>query len=148
MSSRRARAAKRAYSISCTDEDHEQIRARARRAGQSISDYLVERALTVNLSRPAAPPKASGPRLVLDEQAQREMHAALGRVSDNLAEAGAFGALRERVRVVALGTILDMLWQGRRDEMRSLLVHILDEPRASKLAERMEVFAQEQGWVD
>ena len=60
MSSRRARAAKRAYSISCTDEDHEQIRARARRAGQSISDYLVERALAVNLSRHCGAPEGLG----------------------------------------------------------------------------------------
>ena len=147
MSSRRAGGAKRTYSISCADEDHEEIRARARRAGRSISDYLVERALAVNLSRPPAPPRASGARLVLDERAQREMHAALGALSGHAKSADWFDELKERVGLVLHATMLDMLWQGRRDEMRSLLAHVLGEPRASELAERTEALAQEQGWV-
>ena len=147
MSSRRAGGAKRAYSISCTDEDHEQIRARARRAGRSIADYLVERALTVNLSQPVASPKAAGPRLVLDEQAQREMHAVLGALSDHAKSADWFEMLREQVDLVLQATLLDMLWQGRRDEMRLLLAHVLGEPRATELAERIEARAQAQGWV-
>lgn len=147
MSSRRAGGGKRAYSISCTDEDHEQIRARARRAGRSMADYLVERALTVSLSQPAAPPRASGPRLVLDARAQREMHAALGALSGRAKDADWLDELQAQVCLVLEATLLDMLWQGRREEMRSLLAHVLGEPRASVLAKRAEVQAQEQGWV-
>ena len=147
MSSRRAGGKKRAYSISCTDEDHEQIRARARRAGRWMGDYLVERALTVSLSQPAAAPRTSGPRLVLDEQAQREMHATLGALSDRAKGADWLDELKAQVRLVLQATLLDMLWQGRREEMRSVLAHVLGEPRASELTERMEVQAQEQGWV-
>ena len=147
MSSRRAGAGKSARSISCTDEDYAQIRARARRAGQSMSDYVVERGLTVNLSRSVVRAAPSGPRLVLDEQAQREMHTALSNISRHAKDADWLGELRKEVRLVVQAAMLDMLWQGRRAELRSLLAHELREPRASELAERMEVRAQEQGWV-
>ena len=59
------------HSISCTDEEWEQIRERAARAGKSMSDYLVERARSARLSDAEASRPA--PRLTLDEADQRTL---------------------------------------------------------------------------
>ena len=75
------------------------------------------------------------------------MHAVLGALSERAKSADWFEALREQVGLVLQATLLDMLWQGRRDEMRLLLAHVLGEPRGSELAKRIEDHAQAQGWV-
>lgn len=147
MSSRRAGAGKTARSISCNDEDYEQIRAHARRAQQTISDYVVERGLTVNLSNPVGRPTRSGPRLVLDEEAQREIHAWLRRALGDAPDSNWLSKLRQHVNIVLRATLIDMLWRGRRDEMRSLLTHVIGADRAARVAKNVETAAQEQGWA-
>ncbi|MCY3855517.1 MAG: hypothetical protein OXF78_04400, partial [Rhodospirillales bacterium] len=59
------------YSLSCRDREWEEVKERARRAGQSTSAYLVERALTVRLAPGAEPRREEA--LVLTEPEQRAL---------------------------------------------------------------------------
>ena len=49
------------HSLSCSDAEWERVRERADAAGLSISRYLVERAMTVELPRGAPPPRRAAP---------------------------------------------------------------------------------------
>ena len=62
------------HSLSCTDTEWERVRERADAAGLSMSRYLVERALTLELPRDGDGKLRAPPRLVLSEGEQREMH--------------------------------------------------------------------------
>ena len=53
------------HSLSCTDTEWERVRERADAAGLSMSRYLVERALTVELPRDEDGKIGPPPRLVL-----------------------------------------------------------------------------------
>ena len=59
------------HSLSCTDTEWERVRERADAAGLSMSRYLVERALTVELPRDGDGKIGPPPRLVLSEGEQQ-----------------------------------------------------------------------------
>ena len=136
---------KRPRSFSCTDPEYAEIRARARRADVTLSDFLVERGLTVNPGAPVRRAPPSGPRLVLEEQDQRELHAWFARLPGDVP--AWLSSLQESVDVLVEATLVAMLWEGRRDEMRAVLVAVVGEARGVALAQRFETRAQEQGWV-
>ena len=107
--------------------------------------FLVGRGLTVNpgVAVRRAPP--TGPRLVLEERDQRELHAWFARLPGDMP--AWLSSLRESVDVLVEATLVAMLWEGRRDEVRAVLVEVVGEARGVALAERFETRAQEQGWV-
>ena len=70
------------HSLSCTDTEWEQVRERADAAGLSMSRYLVERALTLELPRDGDGKLRAPPRLVLSEGEQRECCPARGLRAD------------------------------------------------------------------
>ena len=87
---RRRNPATMVHSLSCTDAEWERVRERADAAGLSMSRYLVERALTLELPRDGDGKLRAPPRLVLSEGEQREMHDRIahvfGRMSTGSAE--------------------------------------------------------------
>ena len=144
MSPSDAGAATVATSFSCTDEEYEQIRARAERRGATLSAYVIERGLTVRLAGDPQEARAAQ-RLILTEREQRELHAALRRTPHD-AEGWA-RALEERVALVLDAVLVDMLWQGRGEQMRTLLAQAVGGERGAAQAERLEREARERGLV-
>ena len=144
--SRRPRAARgsTAHSFSCTDAELAQIGALAAAREQSVSAYAVQRALTVTLPSVAQEANVDR-RLVLDAQAQREVHEWMGHAAKH-AERWSQG-LVERVELVWRATMLEMLGQGRGEEMRALLAQVLGEERGRQAAERFEQDAQARDWL-
>ena len=109
-----------------------------------MSAYAVQRALTVTL--PSVAPEANvDRRLVLDTQAQREVHEWMGHAAKH-AERWSKG-LVERVELVWRATMLEMLGQGRGEEMRALLAQVLGEERGRQAAKRFEQDVQARAWL-
>ena len=133
-----------ATSFSCTDEEYRHIRARAEREGATLSAYVIRKGLTVRL--PGEPEEARvAQRLILTEGEQREMHAALRRAPHDTE--GWARALEERVALVLDAVLIDMLWQGRGEQLRTLLAQGVGGERAAALAERLESEARKRGLV-
>ena len=84
-------------------------------------------------------------RLVLDAQAQREVHEWMDHAAKH-AERWS-GGLVEKVELVWRATMLEMLGQGRGEEMRALLAQVLGEERGREAAERFEQDAQARDWL-
>ena len=129
-------------SFSCTDAEYAQIRARAEAEGKTLSGYVIERGLTVPLAGDSAQAPVAQ-RLILTEDEQREVHAALRRAPHD-AEGWA-RALEERVALVLDAVLVDQLWQGRGEQVRTLLAQVVDAERAPALAERFEHQAKKRG---
>ena len=123
---RGAGGASTVHSFSCTDEEYGRIRERAAAHDRSASAYAVECALTVHLPA-VAKDRDVARRLVLDARAQREVHGWMGHAARH-AERWSEG-LVEKVGLVLRATMLEMLAQGRREEMRALLAQVLGEER-------------------
>ena len=122
------RPAARAHSISCTDREWEQARARAARRGVSISRYLVERGLTANPSRPG-------------EAALREMNDRLGRILERTLagtdpDGGVMESLRKAVSFLVDATMRDMSEAGRGNELRVILEGLFGADEAAAILER------------
>ena len=141
---RRAAHGATAHSFSCTDAELAEIAARARACERSVSAYAVERGLTVMLPQVAREAEVDR-RLVLDAQAQREVHEWMGHAARH-AERWS-GGLVEKVELVWRATMLEMLGQGRDEEMRALLAQVLGEERGQRVAERFEQDAQTRDWL-
>ncbi len=77
------------HSVSATDLEWERVRERADAAGLSISRYLVERALTVELRRDAKGGSGPPPRLVWSEAEQREMRDRIAEIHDRVSTGSA-----------------------------------------------------------
>ena len=133
-----------AHSFSCTDAELAEIGARARAREQSVSAYAVERGLTVTLPRVAREAEVDR-RLVLDAQTQREVHEWMGHAAKHVERWS--GDLVEKVELVWRATMLEMLGQGRGEEMRALLAQVLGEERGREVAERFEQDAQARDWL-
>ena len=77
------------HSLSCTDTEWERVRERADAAGLSMSRYLVERALTVELPRDGDGKIGPPPRLVLSEGEQQQIHDRIERISARMSTGSA-----------------------------------------------------------
>ena len=135
MSGRRRPPPPKVYSISCTDAEWERVRRLADAQGMSISRYLVERGLTVELQEePEAPP-----RLVLDEREQRELYERVARIAERTVSAESEKAVLTRIRynlaLLAELAMRDMVREGREDELRVLLVELVGEDSAGATIE-------------
>ena len=124
------------YSLSCTDEQWERFRRLAARRGLSISRYLVECALHVDLDaeRPAPP------RLVLSEAEQRALHDAVARIAERTVAEESGEAVLTRIRnalvlLVEL-TLRAAAREGREEELRALLTALFGERASTATLER------------
>ncbi|MDE0390685.1 MAG: hypothetical protein OXI57_01285 [Rhodospirillales bacterium] len=141
-------------SLSCTDVEWERVREKADAAGLSMSRYLVERALTVELPRDGDGRIGPPPRLVLSEGDQREMHERIaqiiGRMSTGSSEEdrSILAKLRDSVWLVTTAAKFDLVREGRTRQMIALLAEILGEEEAARTAEQFVTWARKQRLLD
>ena len=118
------------YSLSCTDDQWERFRRLASRRGLSISRYLVECALHVDLDaeRPAPP------RLALSAAEQHALHDAVQRVAERTVaeefEEAVLTRMRNALVLLVELTLRAVAREGREEELRALLTALFGE-RAS-----------------
>ena len=142
------------HSLSCTDTEWERVRERADAAGLSMSRYLVERALTVELPRDGDGKIVPPPRLVLSEGEQREMRDRISRVFGRMSTGSAeedrsiLAQLGDSVSLVTKAAMLDMVRGGRTRQMIALLAELVGEEEAIRIAERFVAWARKQGLID
>ena len=142
------------HSLSCTDTEWERVRERADAAGLSMSRYLVEHALTLELPRDGDGKLRAPPRLVLSEGEQREMHDRIthvfGRMSTGSAEedGSVLARLGRSVSLLATAAMLDLVRDGRTRQMIALLAEQYGEEDAARIAERFVAWAREQQLID
>ena len=142
------------HSLSCTDTEWERVRERADAAGLSMSRYLVERALTVELPRDGDGKIGPPPRLVLSEGEQREMHDRIahvfGRMSTGSTEEdrSILARLDSSVLLLARAAMLDLVRGGRTRQMIALLAEQYGEEKAVRVAERFVAWARKKGLID
>ena len=142
------------HSLSCTDTEWERVRERADAAGLSMSRYLVERALTVELPRDGDGKIGPPPRLVLSEGEQREMHDRIahvfGRMSTGSTEEdrSILARLDSSVLLLARAAMLDLVRGGRTRQMIALLAEQYGEEKAVRVAERFVAWARKEGLID
>ena len=141
-------------SLSCTDVEWERVREKADAAGLSMSRYLVERALTVELSRDGDGRIDPPPRLVLSEGEQQQIHdriaQIIGRMSTGSSEEdrSILAQLRDSVWLVTKAAMFDLVREGRTREMIALLAMHHGEEEAARTAERFVAWARKQRLLD
>ena len=144
MGRRRRRTPTHQLSISATDREWELVRERAEARELTIARYLVECGLTVELAQHGQEPAA----LVLKDEEQRDLLENVARVAERL-ESGtrplveAIEEARELLAFVFRATALDMVRQGRADEMREILRDVFGEEHAQALARQIDDWARE-----
>ena len=134
-------------SLSCTDLEWERVRERAAGAGLSMSRYLIERGLTVELPRE----EGVRPQLVLDEAEQREMRDRIAAVAERVSTGSAEGdgsellRLRRMVSFLVRAAMTDMVREGRTRRMTALLADLFGEEEAVRIAERFVARIRKDG---
>ena len=142
------------HSLSCTDTEWERVRERADAAGLSMSRYLVERALTVELPRDGDGKIGPPPRLVLSEGEQQHIHERIERIYARMSTGSAeedrsiMAQLGDAVSLVTRAAMLDMIRDGRTRQMIALLAEQYGEEKAARIAERFVAWARKQGLID
>ena len=142
------------HSLSCTDTEWERVRERADAAGLSMSRYLVERALTVELPRDGDGKLRAPPRLVLSEGEQQQIHDRIERIYARMSTGSAeedrsiLAQLDTSVSLLAREAMLDLVRDGRTRQMIALLAVHLGEEDAARIAERFVAWARKQGLID
>ena len=143
------------HSLSCTDTEWERVRERADAAGLSMSRYLVERALTVELPRDGDGKIGPPPRLVLSEGEQQrdarpDRTRVYGRMSTGSAEEdrSVLARLNSSVLLLARAAMLDLVRGGRTRQMIALLAEQYGEEKAVRVAERFVAWARKKGLID
>ena len=130
------------------------MRERAGAAGLSISRYLVERALTVELPRDGDGELREPPRLVLSENEQREMHDRIAHVFERMStgavekDASLLAQMNDRVAVVARSAMLDLVRDGRTRQMVALLVEVFGEEDGTRIAGQLVAWARKKRLID
>ena len=151
---RRRNPATMVHSLSCTDTEWERVRERADAAGLSMSRYLVERALTVELPRDGDGKIGPPPRLVLSEGEQQQIHDRIERIYARMSTGSAeedrsvLARLGGSVSRLAGAAMLDMVRDGRTRQVIALLAVHFGEEDAVRTAERFVAWARERGLID
>jgi len=141
-------------SLSCTDVEWERVREKADAEGQSMSRYLVERALTVELPRDAEGRVGPPPRLVLSECEQQQMHERIERIHATMSTGSSeedpsiLARLRDSVWLVTTAAKFDLVREGRTRQLIALLAEILGEEKAARTAEQFVAWARKQRLLD
>ena len=142
------------HSLSCTDTEWERVRERADAAGLSMSRYLVERALTLELPRDGDGKLRAPPRLVLSEGEQQHIHERIERIYARMSTGSAeedrsvLARLGRSVSRLAGAAMLDMVRDGRTRQMIALLAEQYGEEEAAGIAERFVAWANSEGLID
>ncbi len=130
------------HTLSTTDVLWERVREKAEAADMSISRYLVERGLSVELVE--APPETTRrpQHLVLTGDEQRDMHRRIGEIAARIAGDGKEdpGTALERIRK-AVGFLVNarmcaMVQDGRTREMTAILGGLFGEEEALRITKR------------
>lgn len=151
---RRRNPAPMVRSLSCTDAEWERVRERADAAGLSMSRYLVERALTVELPRDGEGRIGPPPRLVLSEAEQREMHERIERICARVSTGSAeedrsvLAKMGGSVSRMAGAAMLELIREGRTREMIALLAVHFGEEDAVRTVERFVEWARSNALLD
>ena len=151
---RRRSPATMVRSLSCTDVEWERVRERADAEGQSMSRYLVERALTVELPRDGDGRIGPPPRLVLSEGEQHEIHERIARIIGRMSTGSSeedpsiLARLRNSVGLVTSAAMFDLVREGRTRQLIALLAEVLGEEEAARTAERFVAWARRQRLLD
>lgn len=151
---RRRNPATMVHSLSCTDVEWERVRERADAADLSISRYLVERALTVELPRDGEGKVGAPPRLVLSEDEQREMHDRIERICRTMSTGSAeedksvLAQMGGSVSRLAGAAMLDLIRKGRTRQTIALLAVHFGEEDAVRIVERYVAWARSEGLLD
>ena len=130
---RRERVAK--YSLSATDEEWERIKARASRAGKTVSAFLVESALAVDPGRPAI-------TLALTH-ADQQVLLMLVKSSHTLlhGKQGDDPSIRDRIRnstaFLSRQKMKDMIRDGRGEDLHATLAPMLGEDEAARIVKAL-----------
>ncbi len=137
--SRRERMSK--YSLTCTDDEWERVKARAARRRQSTSAFIVECALAVDPVRP-------GMQLALDGNEQRTMFDTTVRTEDIVLSlvdgtgSSVLESIRDRIAFLTRRAMLKMVLADRRDDLIGILAMRFGEADATVMVrnfcERME----------
>ena len=142
------------HSLSCTDTEWERVRERADAAGLSMSRYLVERALTVELPRDGDGKIGPPPRLVLSEGEQQQIHDRIERISARMSTGSAeedrsvLAQLNSSVSLLTKAAMLDLVRGGRTRQVIALLAVHFGEEEAVRIAERFVAWARSEGLID
>lgn len=119
----------RTYTISCTDEELEEIKAGAAKAGMKVSPWFVLCALTVE------PWPEKHRRLVLDAGQQRAVLRGVEEIARGLGVAGGEPPrFTEDLRALLEARLRGMATRGRRDKATALLREVFGEDRAEAIA--------------
>ena len=124
------------HSLSCTDTEWERVRERADAAGLSMSRYLVERALTVELPRDGDGKIGPPPRLVLSEGEQQHIRERIERIYARMSTGSAeedrsvLARLNSSVSLLTKAAMLDLVRGGRTRQMIALLAEQYGEEKA------------------
>ncbi len=151
---RRRNPATMVHSLSCTDVEWERVRERADAADLSISRYLVERALTVELPRDGEGKVGVPPRLVLSEAEQREMRDRIERICARMSTGSAeenktvLAQMRGSVSRLGGAAMLELIREGRSREMIALLAVHFGEEDAVRNVERFVAWARSNALID
>ena len=117
--------------ITCTDEEWDQIKADAARRGKSASAWIVECALTEEVM----PKKTAQRKLVLDAKEQRSL---LGDVAEfaqgSRADGDGTSRLADNLHTLFETRLRTMVREGRREEAVEALRTVLGEKRAAVVA--------------
>ena len=137
--SRRERMSK--YSLTCTDDEWERVKARAARRRQSTSAFIVGCALAVDPVRP-------GMQLALDGNEQRTMFDTTVRTEDIVLSlvdgtgSSVLESIRDRIAFLTRRAMLKMVLADRRDDLIGILAMRFGEADATVMVrnfcERME----------
>lgn len=108
------------YSLSCTDEDWERMKARASRADMTVSAFIVQAALAIDPSRPRIDPGLAMERHEAVMEAARRVTAHLPHVPPEKATP-LLTTLQGRIAFLVARAMDDMLDEGCRDALERRL---------------------------
>ncbi len=151
MRRRQRTASPMVRTISCPDADWERVRKRAGAAGMSMSQYVVSKALSVELAAGADDRPCFPPRLVLGEEEQTLIRDRVAMIAERMAEPedlADLGKLRKRVGFILRATMLDMARNRRTRELIMILTDLFGPEEGGRIAERFLARARGQGLLD
>ena len=137
--------------ISCPDSDWERVRKRADAADMSMSQYVISKALSVELTVGADDRPRFPPRLVLTEEEQTQIRDQVAAIAERMANAEDLtdlGKLRKRVGFILRATMLDMARNGRTRELTLILADLFGPEEGERIAEKFVARSLRDGLLD
>ncbi len=137
--------------ISCPDSDWERVRKRADAADMSMSQYVVSKALSVELTVGADDRPRFPPRLVLSEEEQTQIRDRVAAIAERMADPEDLtdlGKLRKRVGFILAATMNDMAQNRRTRELTLILADLFGPEEGERIAGKFVARVRRQGLLD